>query len=210
MFVRREAPDGTFRFGDAEAFIAGDVCGFLMKRLSRHAPAVYRHSVRVAVSAASVAEAMGMGPDLLPVFFRSALLHDIGMLSLPAEPARTRTPLGPDEWRRFERHPAAGAELLRHLIEEGRVMEDVILHHHENLDGSGYPFGKTEPQLSLPARIVRVADSFDAAVYGTGFARVKPEEEALEDLYRWSDICFDANVVGVFHMMLNRKREPRG
>ena len=209
MFVRRQSQDNLFQIQDAAAFISRDLCALLMKKLYKHDPAVYRHSIRVALLSKSVAEVMGLDPAQQTVFFRSALLHDIGKLTISAEWLRGKT-TSLDRARQLEQHPEAGAELLEDFIAHGLVMPEVILHHHENLDGSGYPFGKTERDLTLPVRIVRVADSYDADVYCPGNSGFASDKDALNDLYRWSDICYDAEVVKVFHAILRRRgREPQ-
>jgi len=210
MFLHRPQQNKLFQYEEAMSFMRRDICEFFMKRLLKHDPAAFRHSVRVALYSVSVADAMGFEPALRTIFLRSALLHDIGKLTLPPELARKRSELSAAEWRLVKRHPVAGAELLHDFIEAGLVMSDIILHHHENLDGSGYPFGVQERLITIPARIVRVADSFDSAVFDSGHLRLKSNEEAFEELYRWSDICFDGQVVRTFRdLMMKSGQETK-
>jgi len=198
MPVLQKLANNSMHYKDILEFIHRDMCAFMMKRLSAHHALTFQHTVRVALYSMSIAEGTGMDAAEKTTFLRSVLLHDIGKLHVPSETLSKRTALTAEEWRMQQRHPADGAALLKDWIQAGYVMEDVILYHHENMDGSGYPFGKMEQELSLPVRIVRVADCFDSMAYDRGSKLPKSIDEAMEELYCWSDICFDARIVESF------------
>ncbi|HZG88342.1 HD-GYP domain-containing protein [Paenibacillus sp.] len=191
------APSYVYR--DAVEFMKRDVCSFFMKKLSTHHLPTFQHSVRVALYSLSLAEAFGLAGRERDAFFRSVLLHDIGKLDVDAAVLNKRGALDAGEWAAIREHCHGGVELLRSLIEEGYVLSQIILFHHENLDGSGYPYAKTDKELDLYVRIVRIVDSYDAMVGHRGYNVPKSSEAALEELYRWSGVCYDENVVQAFH-----------
>lgn len=174
----RQTPINTPLYRDVMEFMHNDLCAFLMRRLSVAYPLTYQHSVRVALHSLSIADKLGFGDLDRETFLRSVLLHDIGWLDETGED-----------------HCIQGAVLVQDFIDRGWVSSDILLYHHENLDGSGFPFGKTEKELDLPVRIVRVTDSYDRMTCSRGFSAVRSSSEALEELYRWSDISYDAKVI---------------
>ena len=92
---------------------------------------------------------------------KAALLHDLGKLALPGALLRKQDRLSDDEWDSIREHPAVGAEMVGR-IPPLRRLGDTVLRHHERLDGSGYPGRLTSQELSLAARILAIADSYDA------------------------------------------------
>jgi len=191
-------------FNEIAEFIQRDVCSFLMKRLSAHHAITYQHSIRVALHSMSMAERLGALDEAeADRFLRTVLLHDIGKLAVPSGILNHRGALGREEWTLLQSHSEQGSQMLSGLIGSGHVIPEVILYHHENLDGSGYPYGMQEKDLSMLVRIVRVADSFDAMTCQRGYNLVKSRDEALEELYRWNDVCYDARAVECLHQMMS-------
>ena len=165
---------------------------FLLERLKAHDKFIYDQSLRSAYYCLMLAQGLGLNHKEQEIMYRSALLADIGKLRTAGVAAADEK----DQRLSVLQHPQYSAALLRPMIEEGWVDQDVILYHHENLDGTGYPFGRTWEDVSLNARILRVADSFAALTSmdrKTGI--VSGTEEALNELYRWSDILYDNELV---------------
>ncbi|WP_199615350.1 HD-GYP domain-containing protein [Paenibacillus alkalitolerans] len=183
-------------------FIASDVCSFLMKRLCSHHLPTYHHSLRVAMYSFSIADKVGFNEQEKEILLRSALLHDIGKLMVPHTILEKKEELQPQELEIIRGHSYLGVEMLRDLINEELVDSDIIMYHHENLDGSGYPLGKREKDLSLLVRIVRVVDSYDRMTWNRGYNVPRTSEEALTELYRWNDVCYDGRIVRCFHKIL--------
>ncbi|RSS24810.1 HD-GYP domain-containing protein, partial [Streptomyces sp. WAC05858] len=110
---------------------------------------------------AMIARELGMSGDRLEAVRIAGILHDVGKLGVPTRLLRKNGPLTPDERRVIELHPEYGDEMVRGIgfLGEARA---AILHHHERLDGSGYPYGLAGAQIPEFARVVAVADAFDA------------------------------------------------
>lgn len=111
----------------------------------------------------------------------AALFHDVGKCYTPDEVLQKKGKLTPDEWRSIQLHPMDSARLLRKHY--GKRVAEIAAHHHERLDGSGYPYGLTGDKISAEAKIVAVADAFDAMTTNRGYNRVKSFEEAAQELY---------------------------
>ncbi|MFI5182215.1 MAG: HD domain-containing phosphohydrolase [Thermoanaerobaculia bacterium] len=119
------------------------------------------HSGRVAQYACDVARKMGLKSTDVEDLRRGALFHDIGKIVVPDSVLKKPEPLTGEEIQTIRRHPAAGYELLVGMKTMRRILP-IVYHHHERLDGSGYPDGITGDQIPMPVRIVSVADVFDA------------------------------------------------
>ncbi|MGI8779243.1 MAG: HD-GYP domain-containing protein, partial [Solirubrobacteraceae bacterium] len=122
-------------------------------------PAAAGHSHRVAALAGAAAERLGLAPDR--DLLRAALLHDTGKLALSNRILDKPGPLTAREWQAVRAHPLHTEELLRRIAPLRRVAA-VAAAHHERLDGSGYPHGLGGDELSLPARVLAVADVYEA------------------------------------------------
>lgn len=178
---------------------------FLLKRIEKHHEKTFRHAIRVGYYSFLLGKELGLSEEEAITLLKSAYLHDVGMLSVPAEVLNKREELTEQDWEIIRSHCQSGVDIVGNCPDSD-IDLDVILHHHENLDGTGY-FGLTEQELSLPVRIVRVADSFDAMTNGRGNNPIKSFNEAFNELYRWSDMMFDANVVHTFHQLYKQRQQ---
>lgn len=134
---------------------------------------------------------------------RAALLHDIGKLGVPdsilSKPAR----LSENEWVEIRKHPLRGAEILGDCPQFQEILP-IIQFHHEKFDGSGYPFGLSQQDIPLGARIVALADAFEAM---TGQRPYRPSlsvDQALQELRRCSGAQFDPELVDTFCSIMDR------
>ncbi len=137
------------------------------------------------------------------------ILHDVGKIGIPDHILKKPSALTDAEWKIMKTHPEKGARILQPLTEFSEVME-IVLTHHENWDGSGYPQGLKEEQIPLGARIVSVVDSFHAMVSTRTYSRGRSVEHALEELERCSGRQFDPVVVKAFTTALKREMRKRG
>ncbi|WP_405489005.1 HD-GYP domain-containing protein [Streptomyces sp. NBC_00096] len=152
------------------------------------------HSERVGQASAMIARELGMGEDRLEVVRIAGILHDVGKLGVPTRLLRKDGPLTPEERRIIELHPEYGHEMVRGIgfLGEARA---AILHHHERVDGSGYPYGLTGEQIPVLARVVAVADAFDAMTSTRSYSRARPVPVALAELERCAGAQFDPEMV---------------
>ncbi|MGW0754185.1 HD-GYP domain-containing protein [Streptomyces sp. NPDC002587] len=153
------------------------------------------HSERVGQASAMIARELGMAEDRLEAVRIAGILHDVGKLGVPTRLLRKDGPLTPEERRVIELHPEYGHEMVRGIGFLGEA-RSAILHHHERVDGSGYPYGLTGDQIPVLARVVAVADAFDAMTSTRSYSRARPVEAALAELARCAGAQFDPAMVG--------------
>jgi putative nucleotidyltransferase with HDIG domain len=154
------------------------------------------HSRRVAASATVIARELGLSGAELMVVDQAALLHDIGKIGVPDAVLLKEGPLTAAEWVVMRSHPEEGARIIERL----GYLDDVvpgIRHHHERMDGRGYPEGLLGEEIPLAARIIHVADALDAMTTKRLYREERSFEEALEEIRRGRDtdfcgLCVDA------------------
>ena len=154
------------------------------------------HSQRVAELAARVARHMDLPEDQIELTRLAASLHDLGKLAIPEELLRKPGPLTEPERMILERHPQIGFRMLESLGVD--TVADWVLHHHERWDGSGYPDGLPGDQIPLGARIIFVADAYDAMTSECVYRRRVSPQEAVEELERCAGTQFDPAIVSAF------------
>ena len=151
------------------------------------------HSQRVAELAARTARRLGLPDEEVELTRLAASLHDLGKLAIPEEILRKPGPLTEPERIVLERHPQIGFRMLESLGVD--PVADWVLHHHERWDGSGYPDGLSGERIPLGARIIFVADAYDAMISERVYRRRVSPEEAIAELDRCAGTQFDPNVV---------------
>ncbi|MFF3290775.1 HD-GYP domain-containing protein [Streptomyces sp. NPDC003023] len=161
------------------------------------------HSERVGRASVLIARELSMDEERLEVVRFAGILHDVGKLGVPTRVLRKDGPLTPEERRVIELHPEYGHEMVRGIgfLGEARA---AILHHHERIDGSGYPYGLVGGQIPEFARVVAVADAFDAMTSTRSYRRARPVAVALGELERCAGTQFDPRMVGALARALER------
>ncbi|MBB4947043.1 hypothetical protein F4556_002578 [Kitasatospora gansuensis] len=152
------------------------------------------HSERVGRAAVLIARQLGMAEDRLRTLHFAGTLHDVGKLGVATELLRRNGPLTEAERRAVEVHPVFGFELVRGIDFLGEA-RDGILHHHERLDGRGYPSGLAGERIPEFARIISVADAFDSMTTTRSYRRGRPVAEAVTELQRCAGSQFDPAMV---------------
>lgn len=161
----------------------------------------YAHAYRVAALAASVGCAMHLGEDDRASLERAALLHDVGKLAMPEAVLRKPAPLTLEELNLIRQHPQIAADLMAgvpYLAAAAELVRDA----HERIDGLGYPNGTHAADVALGARILSVADAFDAMTRPRVFRDAITSEEALIELERCAGTQFDPAVVATFRRVV--------
>ena len=155
------------------------------------------HSDRVAAMAVSIGNAMHLPSGELEDLKRAALLHDIGKLGVPAAVLDKPGELTAAEYRTIQRHPALGARILQPINAYTAIIP-MVRHHHENFDGSGYPDGIAGNDIELGARILAVADVFDALKSDRPYRRGMPLTQVMDIMRGEAMRQFDPQVIEVF------------
>ncbi|MGY5045919.1 HD-GYP domain-containing protein [Streptomyces sp. 900105755] len=161
------------------------------------------HSERVGQASVMIARELGMADDRVEVLRFAGILHDVGKLGVPTRLLRKNGPLTPEERRIIELHPEYGHEMVRGISFLGEARA-AILHHHERIDGSGYPYGLAGGQIPESARVVAVADAFDAMTSTRSYSRARPVAAAVTELRRCAGRQFDAGIVDALARALAR------
>ena len=168
------------------------------------------HSARVALYAVEIAQALGMTPELVEVVRRGAMLHDLGKLSIMDTILRKPERLTPEEFTIIKSHPVVGAKILEPLRFLARET-CAVRHHHERFDGTGYPDGLRGEDIPMVARVVTVADVFDALTSNRPYRTALALDEAREEISQGIGSHFDPAVVEAFlRVPLGRLEEING
>jgi putative nucleotidyltransferase with HDIG domain len=154
------------------------------------------HSDRVATLAAEIATQLGLTAEEIELTRLAGSLHDLGKLAIPEEILRKPAGLSAAERLVLERHPQIGYRMLESLGVD--PIADWVLHHHERWDGHGYPDGLAEESIPLGARIIFVADAFDAMTSDRIYREGLSHEDAVAEVERCAGSQFDPDVVNAF------------
>jgi HD-GYP domain-containing protein (c-di-GMP phosphodiesterase class II) len=170
----------------------------MVEMLNRTDSFMAGHSQRVSDLSASIARLAKFSATDIEFVRRAGLVHDIGKVSIPEKVLRKSEPLTADEMHLIKLHPIFGASLLSRLPGMDSLVP-VVLHHHERWDGSGYPGGLSMTDIPKEARVIAVADAYDAMTSYRPYGEVLSAEEALNELRRCSGTQFDPSLVDAMH-----------
>jgi diguanylate cyclase (GGDEF)-like protein/putative nucleotidyltransferase with HDIG domain len=157
----------------------------------------YGHSRKVSQYAVAMAQSMGLPSDKISVIRTAGLLHDIGKIGIPDSILNKDGVLDEQEWRQIRSHPEMGVEILRYVAELSNSLP-IILNHHEHFDGTGYPTGLKGQDIPLEARLISVADAYDAMTSLRPYHNQRSSQEAIDELKRCSGTTFDPELVDIF------------
>jgi len=163
------------------------------------------HLQRLALYSVAIGERMQLSAEAMIALRYGALLHDVGKVGVDELIIRKGGPLTPTEYREMQQHTLIGERIVQPLHMAPSV-GPIVRYHHERWDGRGYPDGLAQDAIPLGARIVAVADAFDAMTTTRPYNRVLSVDEAAERLRRGAGINWDPHVVAMFLDWLNTKR----
>ncbi len=178
------------------------VLGGLMRSLDIRDERAARHAAAVARFARDIAEAVGMSEQEGELAHTAGLLHDIGHFALSDRVAEKGRTLTEEDWKAIHRHPALGADMLKDLGIYGPVAQ-IVLEHHERIDGRGYPNGLLANEISEIAKIIAVAEVYDTLTASDTYRTRKSSFEALTELRRVAGTQLDAHYVEVLAGLLS-------
>jgi diguanylate cyclase (GGDEF)-like protein/PAS domain S-box-containing protein/putative nucleotidyltransferase with HDIG domain len=169
----------------------------IMQTLNEKNEREKRHSVEVAKWAKEIGVAMGLSVQKVKEIELAGLLHDIGKIAIKEDILNKPGKLTEEEYDEIKRHPESGYHILK-SVDEYSSLAQCVLEHHERFDGKGYPKGIKGSQISLIARIIAVADAFEAMIAQRPYRKSLTEEMAIEEIKKNSNTQFDPEVVTAF------------
>lgn len=168
----------------------------LVTALETRVPGAGGHARRVAAQSRLVAGRLGLGPPEVARIECAARVHDVGKIIVSPELLEKPGPLTPGEYAEVQRHAVFGARLVASL--EVPAITAIVRHHHERIDGSGYPDRLRGAAIPLGARIVAVVDSYDALTTDRPYRAARPPQTALALLQEEAGRTLDSEVVAAF------------
>ena len=201
----RYAEDVRHLYQRTQRAISQSLLG-LANALEAKDPYTRGHSQRVSVLARRLADVTGLPARDADVIAQAGLLHDIGKIGVPEAILGKPGRLDPAEWEVMRRHPVLGAQIVApfEFFAAGAI---IVRHHHERWDGSGYPDGLRGAAIPLGARIVAVADVYDALTSSRPYREALPHRAAIQILGEESGRTLDADLVAAL-IRLTRDHEP--
>jgi len=169
----------------------------LVTLLDTRVPQEYTHSPYFSHLVTAIAHQMHLDAKQIESLKYASMLHDAGKVDIPPEILTKTTKLTAKEYSIIKRHPVMGAQILRHLQILKPVIP-IIMHHHEKYNGTGYPSRLKKGQIPQGARIMAVADAFEAMVYGRPYRERMDMASAIKEIKKKSGTQFDPKVVEAF------------
>jgi len=166
------------------------------------------HSVRVAEYSEEIAREMGLNEYDIEILTNLANLHDIGKIQIDLSLLNKRGKLSDSDWKEMKRHPIVGYDIVKEITFL-KDKADAVLYHHERIDGRGYPYGKKGDDIPLFAKILCVADSYDAMTTERPYREALSREQAILELKRNSGKQFDPVVCKTMIEILEKKYQEK-
>lgn len=165
------------------------------------------HCERLSVHASELGRHLGMDEDSILALKRGGFLHDIGKIAVPDDILKKGSDLTPTEWEVMKLHPITGENICKPL-HSLRLVLPIIRYHHEHSDGSGYPDGLTASEIPALPRVLQVVDVYDALRTARSYKPAQTHEQAAQTMREEAHRgLWDADLVGEFFSMLERKRQ---
>jgi HD domain len=166
------------------------------------------HSERVSRGSVMIALEIGMRGERVEAIRYAGMLHDVGKLGVPTRVLQKTGKLTEEEYAAIQLHPMRGLDIVREI---GFLDEALagIMHHHERIDGRGYPMGLAGDEIPEFARVLAVADAFDSMTSTRSYRGARPVGEAIEELRKWAGTQFDPAFVEAFVAAIRREGWPR-
>ncbi|MDO8662714.1 MAG: HD-GYP domain-containing protein [Candidatus Omnitrophota bacterium] len=189
-------------YEDQQKIVLGSIKS-LVTLLDMRVPQEYTHSPYFSRLVAAIGHQMHLDDKQIQSLKYASLLHDTGKVDIPPEILTKTTKLTAKEFNIIKRHPLKGAQILRPLQVLKPVIP-IIMHHHEKYNGTGYPSHLKKGQIPEGARIMAVADAFEAMVYGRPYRERKDINSAIKEIKKKSGTQFDPRVVDAFLKIIKK------
>jgi putative nucleotidyltransferase with HDIG domain len=179
----------------------------MVKAVEAKDPYTKGHSENVAEYAVNLARYAQLPESEIEIIKYAALLHDVGKIGVAQEVLTKQAPLTDAEFELLKKHPVIGISILKDV----RFLEKeipLILHHHERIDGKGYPHGLKGREIPLGARMLAVIDAFEAMTAGRTYRKSISQQQAIQELINGKGTQFDSELVDIFIKMLAHEKNP--
>jgi len=181
-----------------ESVLRNDSALLTLLRIKNKDDYTFLHSVSVGTLMVAFCRSVGIDEETTRLAGLGGLLHDTGKALVPDEILNKPGRLTDAEFEVIKRHPRDGWDILRRTAEIGEVPLDITLHHHERVDGSGYPDKLAGDQISTLAKMAAIVDVYDAITADRCYHKGMPATDALRKLYEWSKFHFEPTLVQAF------------
>jgi len=198
--------DSERLYADLESLFFNTVSS-MVEAIDAKDPSTRGHSERVRRYSLLIAEELGLDGQGLKRLELAALLHDVGKIGLPDVILRNRGDLRPEQWELVKQHPQMGVAILSPVTQLKDILP-AIGEHHERYDGQGYPEGKRGEEISLFARIIAVADAFDAMTMERTYRPTFTRDRALQEVRENAGTQFDPQLAEIFYKTYRGRFEP--
>ncbi|MBS1887467.1 MAG: HD-GYP domain-containing protein [Actinobacteria bacterium] len=203
LISQQRAEELERRSNELASFQVG-MLSALLRTLDLRDQMTARHSAAVARYSRAIAQRAGFSRQEEELVHIAALLHDIGKFILPDRILKANVPLTDEDWMLIKRHPQQGARVVSSLDGYGPVA-DIILAHHERIDGKGYPRGLKGDEIPELARIISVSDTYDVMTARDSYRTPMSSQDAIDELRRVAGAQLDERFVEVFIELLEGK-----
>lgn len=166
------------------------------------------HSKRVAEYAVAIAKRMGKSKEELDIIYNAGLLHDVGKIRVPEEVINKNGKLDDKEFDQIRIHPVSGYHILKDIHDDERIAFGAK-YHHERYDGTGYPNGLAGGDIPEIARIIGVADAYDAMASNRSYRNALPQDVVRSEIERGKDKQFDGRIADVMLKLIDEDKEYR-
>jgi putative nucleotidyltransferase with HDIG domain len=164
------------------------------------------HSQRVANYSLELAKRMGKSKEEQQIIYHAGLLHDVGKIRVPEEVINKPGKLNEDEFNQIKMHPVSGYHILKDIYDDKRIATGAK-YHHERYDGTGYPNGLSGSNIPEIARIIGVADAYDAMASNRSYRSALPQEAVRSEIYNGRGKQFDPEIADIMLTMIDEDKE---
>ena len=165
------------------------------------------HVERTVHFATRIAEKLGLSKDEIILIKQASILHDLGKVGISEKILQKPSKLSPREFKAIKDHPVIGADIIRPIHLLHRIVP-LVMYHHERWDGKGYPMGLKAKEIPIGARIIALADTYQALISNRPYRKAYPQKEALQIIEKGSASHFDPDIVKIFLTIISKGR-PR-
>ncbi|GAB6098718.1 hypothetical protein JCM16358_05970 [Halanaerocella petrolearia] len=164
------------------------------------------HSIRVAHLAQKLAELMDLNPEMIFTIHIAGHLHDIGKIGIRDAILNKKGNLTRSEYEEIKKHSTIGYQIINQVTgTQFSTIANIIKHHHEKYDGTGYPTGLSAKEIPLGSRIIAIADTFDAIATPRPYRKALPIKEAIKEINQCQDNQFDPQIVKMINKIYKEK-----